>query len=230
MAIPTTKANPFESSAFKQGLADIQTRANNSTTTTQRMGLGDTSNTLGRNDFSTSQTQSTNANNNAVSTSPYFQRSVAEDNRNFTEDTRRFDATLGAKSSALANEQSTNRYQSDNTLTGNKYNADSQVKLTGIQAGASNYAADRGVDSTRLQADASRYGADRNAQANMYGADKGYQASIYGADANLAGNRYVADSNVRSSQIGADASRFSALLGAGTATLNSQQYRPTFNR
>lgn len=169
---------------------NLATRTANSNATQARMGLGDTSNTPGRNDFSASQAQSTNANNNAVSSSPYFQRSVAEDNRNFAEDTRRFDATLGAKSSAIANEQSTLRYQSDNTLSGTKYTADAGVRSTQIGADAQ-------VKSTGISADASKYGADRN---------------------------------VDVARIGADANRFSALLGAGTATLNSQQYRPTFNR
>ena len=191
---------------------NLATRTANSNATQARMGLGDTSNTPGRNDFSASQAQSTNANNNAVSSSPYFQRSVAEDNRNFAEDTRRFDATLGAKSSAIANEQSTLRYQSDNTLSGTKYTADADVKSTQIGADAQ-------VASTRLQADASRYGADR-----------GYQASIYNADRGVDQARIGATAQVDSARIGADASRFNALLGAGTTFFNSSGYRPTFNR
>jgi hypothetical protein len=188
--------------------SSLSTRTANSTATTQRMGLGDASNTPGRNDFSASQAQSTSANNNAVATSPYFQRSVAEDNRNFKEDTRRFDATLGAKSGALADEQSTNRYQSDNQLSGVKYNADAGVKSTGLQADASKYGADRGLDAARIGADANRYGADR-------GVDQA---------------RIGATAQVDSARIGADASRFNALLGAGTTFFNSSQYRPTFNR
>ncbi len=208
----------YDSEAFRQGLADIQARANNAKATTQRIGLGESS-TVGRSDFSKSQAQATNANNNAVNTSPYFQRSIYEDDRNFAEDTRRFNAALSAKSTALANEQSTLRYQSDNQLSGVKYNADAGVRSTQINADAQRYGADRQLDGVRLQTDAQRYGAD-----------KGYQASIYNADRSVDAARIGASAQVDSARIGADASRFNALLGTGTAFFNSGQYRPTFNR
>lgn len=227
--------NPFASNAFTKGLADTQARADasriaNSNTSQQRMGLGDTSSTPGTSNTSAAQNTSFNNTNNAMANNPVFQAGQRIVDRNFTEDSRRFDAALGAKSSALANEQSTIRYQSDNSLSGVKYNADAGVKSTQIGANAQMYGADRQLDGVRLQTDASRYGADR-----------GYQASIYSADRNLEGNRYVADSNVRSSQIGAnaqvdsarigaDASRFNALLSTGVGFFNSSQYRPTFNR
>lgn len=231
-----TRTNPFASSAFTQGLADIQARADasravNSNTSQQRMGLGDTStvpttNRLTNNavtNVSTSDRQSMANLNEAIRNNPLFQTNVSNNNRDFAEDTRRFNEGLSFKNTADQRANDTDRFKSSTQLEGVKYNADSNVKSSQIGADAQ-------VASTRLQADASRYGAD-----------KGYQASIYGADRNLEGNRYVADSNVRSSQIGAnaqvdsarigaDASRFNALLSTGTAFFNSSQYRPTFNR
>lgn len=239
--------NPFASSAFTKGLADIQSRANasrvvNSNTSQQRIGLGDTSTvpTTNRltnnavNNVSTSDRQSMANLNEAIRNNPLFQTNVSNNNRDFAEDTRRFNEGLSFKNTADQRANDTDRFRSSTQLEGVKYNADAGVKSTQIGADAQ-------VASTRLQADASRYGADKSAQASMYGADKGYQASIYGADRNLEGNKYVADSNVRSSQIGAnaqvdsarigaDASRFNALLGTGAAFFNSSQYRPTFNR
>lgn len=239
--------NPFASSAFTKGLADIQSRANasrvtNSNTSQQRMGLGDTSTapTTNRltnnavNNVSTADRQSMANLNDAIRNNPVFQTNVANNNRDFAEDTRRFNEGLSFKNTADQRANDTDRFRSSTQLEGVKYNADAGVKSTQIGADAQ-------VASTRLQADASRYGADKSAQASMYGADRGYQASIYSADRNLEGNRYVADSNVRSSQIGAnaqvdsarigaDASRFNALLGTGAAFFNSSQYRPTFNR
>lgn len=239
--------NPFASSAFTKGLADIQSRADasrtvNSNTSQQRMGLGDTSKTPSVNTYTNNATQNAseaerqgyrNA-NEALANNPMFRQTQLNDSRNFAEDTRRFNEGLSFKNTADQRANDTDRFRSSTQLEGVKYNADAGVKSTQIGADAQ-------VASTRLQADASRYGADKSAQASMYGADKGYQASIYSADRNLEGNRYVADSNVRSSQIGADAqvdsarigadaSRFNALLGAGTTFFNSSGYRPTFNR
>ena len=214
----------FNSPAFAKAAESLNSRATNLDTANQR------SSTIGMNDFNKSQRSAADTSNYALSTNPLVQRSMAEDNRNFTEDSRRFDKGLGFKDTADQRANDTNRFQSSNALEGSKYNADAGVKSTQIGADAQRYGADRNLEGnkynadtslagTRLQTDASRYGADRNAQSNMYGADKGYQASIYNAD------RGVDQAN-----ISANASRFSALLGAGTATLNSQQYRPTFNR
>ena len=246
--------NPFASSAFTKGLADTQARADasrvaNSNTSQQRIGLGDTSTvpTTNRltnnavNNVSASDRQSMANLNEAIRNNPLFQTNVANNNRDFAEDTRRFNEGLSFKNTADQRANDTDRFRSSTQLEGVKYNADAGVKSTQIGANAQMYGADRQLDGVRLQADASRYGADKSAQASMYGADKGYQASIYSADRNLEGNRYVADSNVRSSQIGAnaqvdsarigaDASRFNALLGAGTTFFNSSGYRPTFNR
>ena len=216
--------NPFASNAFTKGSADTQARADasriaNSNTSQQRMGLGDTSSTPGTSNTSAAQNTSFNNTNNAMANNPVFQAGQRIVDRNFTEDSRRFEAALGAKSSALANEQSTLRYQSDNTLSGTKYTADAGVKSTQIGADAQRHGADRQLDGVRLQTDASRYGADR-----------GYQASIYNADRGVDQARIGATAQVDSARIGADASRFNALLGAGTTFFNSSGYRPTFNR
>jgi len=77
------------------------------------------------------------------------------------------------------------------------------------------YNADAGVRSTQIGADASRYNADASVRATGLNADA---------------NKYGADRAVDQARIGADANRFSALLGAGTSTINSTQYRPSFNR
>ena len=257
--------NPFASSAFTKGSANIQSRANasrtvNSNTSQQRMGLGDTSTapTTNRltnnavNNVSTSDRQSMANLNDAIRNNPVFQTNVANNNRDFAEDTRRFNEGLSFKKTADQRANDTDRFRSSTQLEGVKYNADAGVKSTQIGADAQ-------VASTRLQADASRYGADKSAQASMYGADKGYQASIYGADRQLDGvrlqtdaSRYGADrgyqasiynadrgvdqarigadAQIRASEIGADASRFNALLGTGVGFFNSSGYRPTFNR
>lgn len=188
----------FASDAFKNAAknaaASLSGRASNTNTVTQRMGLGDTSKTPSVNTFTSNATNNASqaerqgyANaNEALANNPMFKQTQLNDSRNFTEDQRRFNAGLGVK----ANEQSTLRYQSDNLLSGVRYNADA------------------GVKSTQIGADANRYGADRG----------------------LEGSKYSADRGVDVARISADANRFSALLGAGTATLNSQQYRPSFNR
>lgn len=213
--------NPFASSAFTKGLADIQSRANasrtvNSNTSQQRMGLGDTSKTPSVNTYTNNATQNAseaerqgyrNA-NEALANNPMFRQTQLNDSRNFAEDTRRFNEGLSFKNTADQRANDTDRFRSSTQLEGVKYNADAGVKSTQIGANAQMYGADRQLDGVRLQTDASRYGADR-----------GYQASIYNADR-----------GVDQARIGADANRFSALLGAGTATLNSQQYRPSFNR
>lgn len=173
--------NPFASNAFTKGLADIQARADNSRTVTQRMGLGDTSSTPGTRNTSAAQNTSFNNTNNAMANNPVFQAGQRIVDRNFTEDSRRFDAALGAKSSALANEQSTIRYQSDNSLSGVKYNADAGVKSTQIGANAQMYGADRGVDAAKLGADASRYGADRGVDQARIGADASRFNALLGA-------------------------------------------------
>jgi len=184
----------FASDAFKNAAASLSGRASNTNTVTQRMGLGDTSKTPSVNTFTSNATNNASqaerqgyANaNEALANNPMFKQTQLNDSRNFTEDQRRFNAGLGVK----ANEQSTLRYQSDNLLSGVRYNADA------------------GVKSTQIGADANRYGADRG----------------------LEGSKYSADRGVDVARISADANRFSALLGVGTATLNSQQYRPSFNR
>lgn len=213
--------NPFASSTFTKGLADIQARADasrvaNSNTSQQRMGLGDTStapttNKLvnnATNNVSIADRQSMANLNDAIRNNPVFQTNVSNNNRDFAEDTRRFDAGLNFKNTADQRANDTQRLGYNNQLEGTKYNADAGVKSTALQADASKYGADRGVDVARLGADASRYGADR-------GVDQA---------------RIGATAQVDSARIGADASRFNALLGAGTAFFNSSQYRPTFNR
>lgn len=188
----------------------------NSNTSQQRMGLGDTSKTPSVNTYTNNATQNAseaerqgyrNA-NEALANNPMFRQTQLNDSRNFAEDTRRFNEGLSFKNTADQRANDTDRFRSSTQLEGVKYNADAGVKSTQIGANAQMYGADRQLDGVRLQTDASRYGADR-----------GYQASIYNADR-----------GVDQARIGADANRFSALLGAGTATLNSQQYRPTFNR
>ena len=210
--------NRFESKAFTDGLNAIQQRVNNSNTAFQRIS-SPRSTTGGISNLSRSDIESTDNTNRAISTNPYLHQLQSNNTRDFNEDTRRFNATLNAKQNALANEQSTIRYTSDNQLAGVRYGADAGVRSTEINASASRYNADRQLDGVRLQADASRYGADR-----------GYQASIYNADRGVDQARIGADAQIRSSEIGAEASRFNALLGAGTAFFNSSQYRPTFNR
>lgn len=174
----------FNSPEFAKAAESLSGRAANFNTATQR------SSTIGMNDFNNSQRSAVDTANYALSTNPLVQRSQYEDSRNFTEDSRRFDAGLNFKNTADQRANDTQRYG------------------IGAQLDASKYNADAGVRSTQIGADASKYGADRN----------------------LESNKYVADSNLRATGVNADATRFSALLGAGTATLNSQQYRPTFNR
>ena len=224
--------NPFASSAFTKGLADIQSRANasrtvNSNTSQQRMGLGDTSKTPSVNTYTNNATQNAseaerqgyrNA-NEALANNPMFKQTQLNDSRNFAEDTRRFNEGLSFKNTADQRANDTDRFRSSTQLEGVKYNADAGVKSTQIGANAQMYGADRQLDGVRLQTDASRYGADR-----------GYQASIYNADRGVDQARIGADAQIRASEIGADASRFNALLGTGAAFFNSSQYRPTFNR
>ena len=85
--------------------------------------------------------------------------------------------------------------------------------------------------------DTQRFGVSASLEGSKYNADAGVKSTQIGADAqvkstglNADATKYSADRGVDMARIGADANRFSALLGAGTATLNSQQYRPTFNR
>ena len=224
--------NPFASSAFTKGLADIQSRANasrtvNSNTSQQRMGLGDTSKTPSVNTYTNNATQNAseaerqgyrNA-NEALANNPMFRQTQLNDSRNFAEDTRRFNEGLSFKNTADQRANDTDRFRSSTQLEGVKYNADAGVKSTQIGADAQMYGADRQLDGVRLQTDASRYGADR-----------GYQASIYNADRGVDQARIGATAQVDSARIGADASRFNALLGAGTTFFNSSGYRPTFNR
>lgn len=174
----------FSSPEFAKAAESLSTRSANLSTATQR------STTIGMNDFNNSQRSAADTSNYALSSNPLVQRSIAEDNRNFREDARRFDAGLGFKNSADSRANETQRFGVSASLEGAKYNADAGVRSTQIGADAQ-------VKSTGLNADAAKYGADRN---------------------------------VDVARIGADANRFSALLGAGTATLNSQQYRPSFNR
>lgn len=182
-----TQAKPkmsFSSPEFAKAAESLSTRSANLSTASQR------SSTSGISDLGKSYTEAGRTTAQTINNDPIFQRLNYQDSRNFTEDSRRFDATLNAKKGAISGEQDNLRYQTDKNLEGNKYNADAQVKSTGISA------------------DAAKYGADRGLEGSKYGADRG----------------------VDMARIGADANRFSALLGAGTATLNSQQYRPSFNR
>ena len=162
----TASKMKFNSPKFTKAAESLSTRSANLSTATQR------SSTIGMNDFGDSQRSAVGASNYALSSNPLAQRSIAEDNRNFREDARRFDAGLSFKDSADSRANETQRFGISASLEGAKYNADAGVRST-------QYSADRNVDVAR---------------------------------------------------IGAEATRFSALLGAGTATINSQQYRPSFNR
>lgn len=223
----TAKVNPFDTDSFRKQVADLQTRSNNAATTTQRMGLGDTSTapTTNRltnnavNNVSTADRQSMSNLNEAIRNNPVFQTNVANNSRDFAEDTRRFNEGLNFKNTADQRANDTDRFRSSTQLEGTKYTADAGVKSTRIGADAQRYGADRQLDGVRLQTDASRYGADR-----------GYQASIYGADRGVDQARIGADAQIRASEIGADASRFNALLGTASNIFNSSGYRPTFNR
>jgi len=181
----------FNSPEFAKQAESLNSRSANFNTASQR------STTSGVSDLSKSYLNAGSTTANTINSDPIFQRLNYQDSRNFTEDSRRFDATLSAKKGALMGEQETQRFGVSANLEGNKYNADAGVRSTQIGADASRYNADASVRATGLNADASRYGADRA---------------------------------VDQARIGADANRFSALLGAGTTTINSTQYRPSFNR
>ena len=188
-----TQAKPkmtFSSPEFAKAAESLGTRSANLNTASQR------SSTPGVSDLSKSYTEAGRTTAQTINNDPIFQRLNYQDSRNFTEDSRRFDATLAAKKGAISGEQDTLRYQTDKNLEGNKYNADANVRSTQIGADAQ-------VKSTGLNADAAKYGADRGLEGSKYSADKG-----------LAGTALMAN-----------ASRYNALLGAG-ASLTSQQYRP----
>jgi len=206
----------FSSPSFSKAVEGIQTRVTNSNTTQQRMSLGNTSTNqktsnltnTATNNVSQSDRQSMANFNEGLATNPAFKQSVANNNRDFTEDTRRFNAGQDFKNTSDQRANDTNRFQSSNALEGSKYNADA------------------GVKSTQIGADASRYGADKNLEGNKYNAD----ANLAGTRLQTDASRYGADRGVDQARIGADASRFNALLGAGTSFFNSSQYKPTFNR
>ena len=230
-----TKARmTFDSPSFQTAVQNVQTNANSSrvtnlNTANQRV-VGAKSSTNGISNLSASDRESTSNFNSALSSNPYLNQLQSNNSRDFNEDTRRFNVTTGAKVTALADEQSTNRFQSSSQLEGVKYNADAGVKSTQITS-------DGNVKSTQIGADAQRYGADRNLEGNKYNADTNLagtrlqtDASRYGADKGFQASIYNADRGVDQARIGADASRFNALLGASTSIFNSSQYRPTFNR
>lgn len=193
-----TQANPkmtFSSPEFAKAAESLSTRSANLNTASQR------SSTPGVSDLSKSYAEAGRTTAQTINDDPIFQRLNYQDNRNFAEDSRRFDATLAAKKGAISGEQDTLRYQTDK-------NSEAQVKSTQLQANANMYGADRGVDIAKLQTDATRYGAERELISSIYNADRG----------------------VDQARINADANRFNALLGAGAAFFNSSQYRPSFNR
>ena len=154
----------FNSPEFAKAAESLNGRTTNFNTATQR------SSTIGMNDFNNSQRSAVDTANYALSTNPLVQRSQYEDSRNFTEDSRRFDAGLNFKNAADQRANDTQRYGISAQLDASKYNADAgvrstqigadaQVKSTGINADASRYSADRGVDAARIGADANRFNA-----------------------------------------------------------------------
>lgn len=162
-----TQAKPkmtFSSPEFAKAAESLSTRSANLNTASQR------SSTPGVSDLSKSYTEAGRTTAQTINDDPIFQRLNYQDSRNFTEDSRRFDAILNAKKGAISGEQDTLRYQTDKNLEGNKYNsdanvrstqigADAQVRSTGINADASKYSADRGVDAALIGADANRFNA-----------------------------------------------------------------------
>ena len=163
----------FSSPSFSKAVEGIQTRANNSNTTQQRMSLSNTSsnNAVSTNtnnavrNASEAERQGYRNSNEALANNPMFKQSVVNDSRNFTEDTRRFNAGQDFKNTSDQRANDTNRLQSSNQLAGTKYNADA------------------GVKSTQIGADAQRYGADKNLEGNKYNADRGVDQARIGADA-----------------------------------------------
>ena len=151
-----TQAKPkmtFSSPEFAKAAESLSTRSANLNTASQR------SSTPGVSDLSKSYTEAGRTTAQTINDDPIFQRLNYQDSRNFTEDSRRFDATLAAKKGAISGEQDTLRYQADKNLEGNKYNSEAQVKSAGLQADASRYGADRGVDAAQIGADANRFNA-----------------------------------------------------------------------
>lgn len=158
----------FSSPEFAKAAESLSTRSANLNTASQR------SSTPGVSDLSKSYTEAGRTTAQTINDDPIFQRLNYQDSRNFTEDSRRFDAILNAKKGAISGEQDTLRYQTDK-------NSEAQVKSTQLQANANMYGADRGVDIARLQADASRYGADRGVDAARIGADANRFNALLGA-------------------------------------------------
>lgn len=162
-----TQAKPkmtFSSPEFAKAAESLSTRSANLNTASQR------SSTPGVSDLSKSYTEAGRTTAQTINDDPIFQRLNYQDSRNFTEDSRRFDAILAAKKGAISGEQDTLRYHTDKNLEGSKYNsdanvrstqlgADAQVKSAGINADAAKYGADRGVDAARIGADSNRFNA-----------------------------------------------------------------------
>jgi hypothetical protein len=165
----------FSSPEFAKAAESLSTRSANLNTASKR------SSTPGVSDLSKSYTEAGRTTAQTINDDPIFQRLNYQDSRNFTEDSRRFDATLAAKKGAISGEQDTLRYQTDKNLEGNKYNSDANVKSTQLQANANMYGADRGVDIAKLQTDATRYGADRGVDAARIGADANRFNALLGA-------------------------------------------------
>jgi hypothetical protein len=118
--------------------------------------------------YSNAQTQGYDNGNNAVANNPMFQRSNYEDQRNFGEDQRRFNALLSEKSQANQMQSDTARYgydaqdkgigiQSAAQLEASKYGSDAQVRATESQSRAAISAASLGAEASRYSADASRF-------------------------------------------------------------------------
>lgn len=154
----------FNSPDFAKAAEGLSNRANNFNTSTQR------SSTIGMNDFNKSQRSAVDTSNYALSTNPLVQRSQYEDNRNFREDSRRFDAGLNFKTGADLRANETQRFGIGAQLEGLKYGADAGVKSTQIGADAAKYGADRGVDQARIGANAQLGAASLGADAARFSA------------------------------------------------------------
>lgn len=164
----------FGSDSFKKAAESLSGRATNTATVNSRMGLGDTSTSPTVNKTTNAATQNVSQSdrqsyanyNEGMANNPAFQVSVANNQRDFRENARQFDAGLNFKSAADQRANETDRFRSSTGLEGVKYSADAGVRSTG------------------LQADAAKYGADKGYQASIYGADRGVDAARIGADAN----------------------------------------------
>lgn len=170
-----TQAKPkmtFSSPEFAKAAESLGTRSANLNTASQR------SSTPGVSDLSKSYSEAGRTTAQTINNDPIFQRLNYQDSRNFTEDSRRFDAILAAKKGAISGEQDTLRYQTDKNLEGNKYNSDAQVKSTGINADAAKYGADRGLEGSKYSADKGLAGTALMANASRYNALLGAGASL----------------------------------------------------